>query len=320
MSAQIDIDQTSQAAPGRLDRRTLLRAGATGLVGGLVGACSSTGVDPIVPVGAALLGEPRHTMPTPAQFHFAPVADVMDKPTVVAQSRDPLGYSIADNLFWNDILMEHATFFTLLMPGPELAGPRQQAEQFQAAFQQQLARSRAIDAGNFRAFNQTSIDLARRFVAYKREMQMRQTAGQLKSLVWPLFFHHTAREAERFAARLAIYSSGQIEYEQDEVVEFWSDTMGEHAAFIAHLLDPQEGKLIGQARQLQAAFLSPGPARRTRGANAPVMQKAQQILQFKVAGEQGIRSGAIKSIIPPALAAHVRREAERFIDELRRAV
>jgi RecA/RadA recombinase len=93
--------------------------------------------------------------------------------------------------------------------------------------------------------------------------------------------------------------------------------MGEHAAFIAHLLDPQEAKLIGQARQMQAAFLT--PMGRGGGRDQPVMQKAQQILQFKRTGEQGIRSGAVKSIIPPAHAAHVRREAERFIDELRRA-
>jgi hypothetical protein len=35
-------------------------------------------------------------------------------------------------------------------------------------------------------------------------------------------------------------------------------------------------------------------------------------------GEKGIRAGAIKSIIKPELAAHVRRETVRFIDELKR--
>ena len=46
---------------------------------------------------------------------------------------------------------------------------------------------------------------------------------------------------------------------------------------------------------------------------------AEQILDFKTAGEKGIRAGTIKSIIQPDLAAHVRREAIRFIDELNRA-
>jgi len=49
------------------------------------------------------------------------------------------------------------------------------------------------------------------------------------------------------------------------------------------------------------------------------MAAAQEVLDFKTVGEKGIRSGVIKSIIRPELAAHVRREAVRFIDELKRA-
>jgi hypothetical protein len=305
MSEQLDRDERSRAAHPGVNRRALLTAGGAVLVGGIASAA-----DAAVPRG-------DHALTNESGF-LTPVADPSVKPTFIAQQHTPAGHSIADNLFWNDIMMEHALFFTLLMPGPELATPRQQAEQFKAAFQQQFEQSRAVNQGNYVAFNRASIDLARRFSDYKRQMQARQTAGQLNSLVWPLFFQHTAREADRFAARLEMYNAGSIEYEREEVVEFWSNTMGEHAAFIAHLLDPQEVKLIGQARQMQAAFL---PPRMGRAAvrDQPVMQKAQQILQFKRTGEQGIRSGAVKSIIPPALAAHVRREAERFIDELRRA-
>ena len=35
-------------------------------------------------------------------------------------------------------------------------------------------------------------------------------------------------------------------------------------------------------------------------------------------GETGIKAGKIKSIIHPSLAPHVRREAVKFNDELRR--
>ena len=44
-----------------------------------------------------------------------------------------------------------------------------------------------------------------------------------------------------------------------------------------------------------------------------------QIIDFKVAAEQGIQTGRIKSIIHPTLADHVRREALKAADELRRA-
>jgi hypothetical protein len=51
----------------------------------------------------------------------------------------------------------------------------------------------------------------------------------------------------------------------------------------------------------------------------PALAAAQTIIDFKTAAEKGIQSGTIKSIIHPALADHVRREAIRFRDELIRA-
>ena len=58
------------------------------------------------------------------------------KPIFVAPpgSLDPVAHSVADTLFWGDQMMEHAMFFVMLMPGPELAGPRGEAEQFQRQF------------------------------------------------------------------------------------------------------------------------------------------------------------------------------------------
>src|SRR5215208_5979215 len=181
----------------------------------------------------------------------------VEKQVYVATARDPAAYSSADNLFWNDIMMEHAKFFTALMPGPELATQRRTAEQFQQLFARQFTDSRHIDRANFVAFNQRTIDLVRRFSDHKKAWQAQQEAGQLRSLVWPLFFKHTAREADRFATRLAMYSSGNIEFERPEVVDFWSKTMSEHAGFIAHLLDPQERQLIVKASAIENKFANP---------------------------------------------------------------
>jgi hypothetical protein len=44
----------------------------------------------------------------------------------------------------------------------------------------------------------------------------------------------------------------------------------------------------------------------------------QEIIDFKTAGARGIETAQIKSIIDPRLADHVRREAVKFADELRR--
>ena len=48
------------------------------------------------------------------------------------------------------------------------------------------------------------------------------------------------------------------------------------------------------------------------------MEAVNGIIDFKTAAERGIQEGRIKSIIHPALADHVRREAVRFRDELQR--
>ena len=206
-------------------------------------------------------------------------------------------------------------FFQALMPGPELDGPRKQAEEFQRIFATQLEQSSAMTAENFVEFNRSSIGHARRFSDYKKTMEQQQASGKIRSLVWPLFFTHTAREADRFATRLELYNRRQIELDRGEVVDFWSKTMGEHSAFIAHLLDPDERLLIDQATKLEKAFLDRGF--RQVGGDA-VMTAATAVLDFKTVGEKGIYAGKIKSIIPPRLASHVRREAVRFVDELKR--
>ena len=299
-------------------RRTLLKlSGLTTASAAVAGCATATGINRVVPPVAKVIQDPGQTQPTAAVMGAPPAShsDPREKPTYVAQSNDPLGFSIADNLFWNDIMMEHSMFFVQLMPGPELDGPRRQAEEFQRQFARQLEMSRGIRADNYVAFNRTTVELVKRLSDYKKAMREQQAEGKLRSLVWPLFFQHTAREADRFANRLDMYNKRQVEFDRAEVVDFWSKTMGEHSAFIAHLLDPDEKLLISQANKLEASFRGES-FRNVRGDD--VMKAANEILDFKTVGEKGIYAGKIKSIISPPLASHVRREAVKFIDELKR--
>ena len=244
------------------------------------------------------------------------------KPIFVAPpgNMDPVTHSVADTLFWGEQLMEHAMFIAMLMPGQELAEPRREAEQFQKKFTDHLARLRGsrLDASNYTAFNASTLSLTNSLVGYKQRMEVAQTSGQIRSLVWPLFFAHVRHEAERFARRLAQLNAGNAAFDRREVVPFWADKMEEHSLFVAHLLDPSERVLIGAAETSAGLFgkLERAPV----GSKAPARAAAQQIIDFKVAAEKGIQAGQIKSIINPALADHVRREAIRFKDELERSV
>ena len=243
------------------------------------------------------------------------------KPIFVAPpgSLDPVAHSVADTFFWGEQMMEHAMFFVMLMPGPELAGPRGEAEQFQRQFADHLARLRSsrLDRGNYAAFNNATVALANRLIDYKHRMEAEQTAGQIRSLVWPTFFSHTRNEGIRFANRLRQLNGGNAAFDRREVVPFWADKMEEHSLFVAHLLDPTETTLKKAAETSAGLFgkLEDAPVT----SKDPAMAAAQTIINFKVAAEKGIQSGQIKSIIHPALADHVRREAIRFKDELTRA-
>jgi hypothetical protein len=96
---------------------------------------------------------------------------------------------------------------------------------------------------------------------------------------------------------------------------FWARVMGEHAMFAEHLPDPREMALIAQAATMAAAF----QVLASRGDAAGLAAADELILNFKETAETGIEAGQIQSIIHPALADHIRREALKFRNELHRA-
>ena len=99
-------------------------------------------------------------------------------------------------------------------------------------------------------------------------------------------------------------------------VGFWTQIMGEHADFIAHLLDPEEAALIQKAMATSRAF---NEMHETPPSKEEVVEDAvDDIIDFKTAALKGIQTGQIKSIIHPTLADHVRREAVKCSDDLRR--
>ncbi len=133
--------------------------------------------------------------------------------------------------------------------------------------------------------------------------------------MWPDFFDHTALEAERFVKRLDGFSRGNAELERTEVIDFWAKIMEDHAEFIAHLLDPQEKALIAVSRKSADLFAK---LRRDPDAKTKALVEGQAMVAFKTTATKGIEEGKIKSIIHPTLADHVRREAVKFVDELKR--
>lgn len=289
--------------PVRISRRDILTVGGTSLV-------AATLLAPSLNV-SVLAQEPARVKTKNGGM----------KPTVLPKegSKDPVDFSIAENAFWNEQLMEHAKFFVMLMPVPELNAQRAEAEKFMATFAGQLQKSKSagLDRNNYVAFNRSTIELVKPFADWKHKMGDMQASGKLRSLVWSSFFDHTANEADRFAIRLDQFSRGDTSTDMNEAARFWTMIMGEHAGFIAHLLDPEERTLIAKAMQTSDGFRAMHNS--TTSSKAALEKAVDDIIDFKTAAEKGIETGAIKSIIHPALADHVRREAIKAADELKRA-
>jgi len=265
-----------------------------------------------------------------------------EKPVVVPEAADqsPAHHAWADARFATDIMSEHALFFALLMP-PELAATeRQQAVEFSDQFTRLHSRIEAAgppEDGDVARFCGDVIESLKPFIDYKATLGTAQREGTLRSLVWPLFFDHTRHEAERWSNRLSQLAGGESEFDRGEVVPFWANIMDEHCRFVAHLLDPDEYKLIETALATSGVFaeLTGGVAGSVVAtAKHPVvvakaivhnpeldevMSAAREILDFKTSAAREIEAGRIMSIIDPRLADHVRREALKFVDELKRA-
>jgi len=238
-----------------------------------------------------------------------------------ADSTDPAVHSKTENMFWAEVMMEHASFFATLMPGPLLATERAQAESFQRSFQDHLGRAKTttLDRNNYAAFNRSTVELMKPFIEYKQRMLEAQNSGRIRTLVFSLFFDHTIREAQRATIRLEKVAGGDVSISYGEVVDFWSAIMSDHSELIAHLLDPQEQELISQALDASAVFQGFKLGNHARPLpGGEIFLATEELIDFETVLEEGIGAGKIKSVIHPILAAHIRRESLKFIDELKR--
>ena len=274
--------------------------------------------------GAALLASPlRAQYVTVGQKLVDGSAGHGTKPLFLPplDSTDPAVHSLAENLFWMDILAEHAALLTMLMPTPELAARRAKAEQFQRNFAAQFDRAHAVllDSTNYAALNQSTVELIKPFIEYEHSLLEEQNSGTIHTMIWPTLYEHSIHEAEHAIARLQKLATGVATLDAKEVIVFWSAMTCDHCQFIAHLLDPKEADLISTALDSAAQFQGFAQNVDAQGFHGvDVLVAAEEVRDFEAAIETGIQAGTIRSIIPPLFADHVRRETLKFIDELKR--
>lgn len=236
---------------------------------------------------------------------------------------DPCVFAFTDGRFAIDVMMEHATFFLLLMPPTLIKEPREEAQKFYNEFEQLLDKINATGVPkptDIRTYCTTLIDCIKPFIDYKKRMLDLQVSGKLRSLVWPLLFDHTIREAVRWTSRLDQLSRNSSEFSKDEVLPFWTQIVEEHDEFTAHLLDPTEMELVDKANTYATKFkeLNTSCTGSVQCDTQTILTCMEEALVFSTEAVQGIELGKIKSIIDPILADHFRRETLKGCDEMKR--
>lgn len=286
-----------------LSRRTLIAGGGLGMA---LGACAPMEVD--------FMQGRDGSVPRPEQ------EDTWRLP----KGDDPAALAVAEKVFWSQVLMEHAAFFEMLMPGEALAGPRREAERYRRTFAGlfESARGATPDRGGLDVFARDFLEPAKAFVDWKLRMRGEQASGRMHSFVWPSFFDAAAHEAQAAVRRLEALAAGRIPYSLQEIAELWLADASAHAALVAHFSDPGEQRLTmmgAEASNRFAETLATVVARPDARAKAATAEAARERAAMETAILEGVAHGRINSIITPLMAAHMRREGLRFLDELARA-
>ncbi|HHX24310.1 MAG TPA: DUF2935 domain-containing protein [Thermoanaerobacterales bacterium] len=233
--------------------------------------------------------------------------------------------------FWARIMQEHALFIKLGLPAdqPEL---RETAQAFIEIFMELRNRLNRVSRLEGDLLEDL-IKAVKGIIVFKARLlsliiQCRVAPGSN----YPLLLDHIRREAMHFLNLLSkpVPEEPLFMLLQQEV--FWLRIMKEHIEFIIHLLDPSERELINQAEGFRRTFsrlietardLESMAETRPRNFNT-VLRFTQEVIDntirlrdFKAAAFELAELCELLSIVSdPLLLDHVRREADKFLDEL----
>lgn len=135
--------------------------------------------------------------------------------------------------------------------------------------------------------------------------------------IYPEMLIHVTREAELYLEILRCLQKKTLPKKTlCEELNFWNNTMGEHAEFINGMLDPTEEDLKEMAEKFTKVF-EELVKKCTNTSRKQILQESfkatEAVREFKRSSTKGLLECEIKSIIPPLLADHVLREANHYL-------
>lgn len=171
-----------------------------------------------------------------------------------------------------------------------------------------------------RNLNRRTLSSIQNLITFKNEILNKVLSCQMFTMNYPLLIKHIMNEAKMYHSMLSKVENRTILTKDDIYKQeiFWNNIMMEHAQFIRGLLDPSEEALIMTANKYADDYKKIlSNYNNSMVPSTASLQETIKFRDFKIAGEDGILTCKIKSIIVPLLADHVLREANHFIRILR---
>lgn len=175
----------------------------------------------------------------------------------------------------------------------------------------------SVNIREVQSLNSQTIPILNNYISFQNQLLNEVLNCKIFTTNYPTMIKHLIEETKMYYEMLETvqrrqFISPQYLYQQEL---FWDDIMKEHAEFIRGLLDPSESNLISTANKFVNEYqdiLNNNNQNLLSLTNQNIMTTTN-FRNFKVAGEEGIITCKIKSIIIPLLADHVTREANHFL-------
>lgn len=189
-----------------------------------------------------------------------------------------------------------------------------------ALFKSQEYYSERIDS-NIRNLNARSLSLLEEVIDYQRNILALALRCEIYTTLYADLLVHVTQEAEYYRETLTALQNRRLPRRTlCGELNFWNHIMGDHARFIACMLDPTEVRLKEAAESIAERFdilierCMRTPEREIIGRS---LAATERVRNFKRAATEGILACEIKSIMLPLLADHVLREANHYLRILR---
>lgn len=174
---------------------------------------------------------------------------------------------------------------------------------------------------DIRDLNARSLSLLQEVINYQRNILALSLRCEIFITLYADLLSHVTQEAEYYQERLTALQNRRLPRRTlCEELNFWNHVMGDHARFIACMLDPTEMRLREAAENIAERFdilierCMRTPEREIIGRS---LAATERVRNFKRAATEGILACEIISIILPLLADHVLREANHYLRILR---